>query len=216
MRVGQEACLRCRLFQDFHLATDARLLGHLFGKVGIALFQVVSHFVRLDLFLVEITPRGLCQVGKARMFLRRSMLVDVAGQKPRRLRLPACQPSPGFECDCWLSTGAWAVVERSHWPFGHGALHAALDGLMMQSERLTYRKKRGVFRARFNCDNRSGLLAMVAGTRCIPLCMGPNANQIGGGIAEEASEFGNAYVVSCGFKLDEWIVAAERNARAFQ
>jgi len=119
------------------------LLGHLFGKVGIALFQVVSHFVRLDLFLVEITHRGLCQVGKARMFLHRSMLVDVAGQKPLRLRLPACQPSPGFECDCWLSTGAWAVVERSHWPFGHGALHAALDGLMMQSERLTYRKKEG-------------------------------------------------------------------------
>src|SRR5215472_2153760 len=143
MRVGQEACLRCRLFQDFHLATDARLLGHLFGKVGIALFQVVSHFVRLHLFLVEITHRGLCQVGKARMFLHRSMLVDVAGQKPLRLRLPACQPSPGFECDCWLSTGAWAVVERSHWPFGHGALHAALDGLMMQSERLTYRKKEG-------------------------------------------------------------------------
>jgi hypothetical protein len=46
--------------------------------------------------------------------------------------------------------------------------------------------------------------------------VGRNANQIGGGIAEEASEFGNAYVVSRGFKLVERIVAAEPNARAFQ
>jgi hypothetical protein len=31
----------------FFLAIDAQHLGHLFRKVGIALFQVVSHFVRL-------------------------------------------------------------------------------------------------------------------------------------------------------------------------
>jgi hypothetical protein len=39
---------------------DAQHLGHLFRKVGIALFQVVSHFVRLHLFLVEaISGMGL-------------------------------------------------------------------------------------------------------------------------------------------------------------
>ena len=38
-----------RLLEDFHLAIDAQHLGHLFRKVGIAPFQVVSHFVRLHL-----------------------------------------------------------------------------------------------------------------------------------------------------------------------
>src|SRR4249919_4289936 len=73
------------LLQDFHLAINAQYLGHLFGKVGIALFQVVSHFVRLDLFLVEdFAHRALRQMGKARMSLRRSVLAGMAGEKPRR------------------------------------------------------------------------------------------------------------------------------------
>jgi hypothetical protein len=35
-----------------------------------------------------------------------------------------------------------AIVERSHRAFGHGAFDAALNRLMMQSERPAYRKKR--------------------------------------------------------------------------
>ena len=101
-----------RLLEDFHLAINAQDLGHLFGKVGIALFQVVSHFVRLDFFLVEdFAHRALRQMGKARMSLCRSVLAGMAGEKPRRpqfmriaqvLRFPACQrhqPSLGFERD---------------------------------------------------------------------------------------------------------------------
>jgi hypothetical protein len=38
---------------------------------------------------------------------------------------------------------ARAVVDCSHRPFDHGALDAPLDGLMMQSERPTYRKNDG-------------------------------------------------------------------------
>src|SRR5258706_1956115 len=129
----------CRLFQDFHLAIDAQHFGHLFRKVGIALFQVVSHFVRLHLFLVEdFAHRALRQVGEAPMPLRRSMLASVAGQKPRRpqfvgiakvLRLPARQrhqPCLAFECDRRLPTGARAIVERSHRAFNYGALDATL------------------------------------------------------------------------------------------
>jgi hypothetical protein len=71
------------LLEDFHLAINAQNLGHLFGKVGIALFQVVSHFVRLDFFLVEdFAHRALRQMGKARMSLRRSVLAGMAGEKP--------------------------------------------------------------------------------------------------------------------------------------
>jgi hypothetical protein len=147
-----------RLLEDFHLAIDAQHLGHLFRKVGIALFQVVSHFVRLHLFLAEdLAYRALRHIGEARMSLRRSMLASVTGQKPGRpqfmgiakvLRLLARQrhqPSLGLQGDCRFPAGARAIVERGHRAFRHGALDAALDRLMMQSERPTYRKKRRVF-----------------------------------------------------------------------
>ena len=149
--------LRCRrrLFQDFHLTIDAQHLGHLFRKVGIALFQVVPHFVRLHLFLIEdLAHRALRQVGEARMPLRRSMFAGVAGQKPRRpqfvgiaevLGLAAGQrhqPSLGFEGDRRLSTWPRAIVERGHRAFDHGALNAALDGLI---KRPADRKKRRIF-----------------------------------------------------------------------
>src|ERR1700719_4805112 len=114
--------------------------------------------MRFNFVLVEdLARRAWRQVGEARMSLRRSMLASVAGQKPRRpqfvriakvLCLPACQRHQlclGFECDRWFSTGTRAIVERSHRAFDHGALDAALDGLMMQSKRPTDRKKRWIF-----------------------------------------------------------------------
>ncbi len=149
---------RCRLFQDFHLAIDARHVSHLFRKVGIALFQVVSHFVRFHVFLIEdLAHRALCQMGEARVSLCRSMFAGVAGRKPRRrqfvgitkvLRLPSCrrhQPRLGFQRDRRLPTRARTIVEGSHRAFNHRALDAALDGLMMQSERPADRKKRRIF-----------------------------------------------------------------------
>src|ERR1700755_3509024 len=41
--------------------------------------------------------------------------------------------------------GAGAVIERGQRAFGHGALDAALHGLMMQTQRATDRKERRVF-----------------------------------------------------------------------
>jgi hypothetical protein len=38
-----------------------------------------------------------------------------------------------------------AIIERGQRAFGHGALDAALDRLMMQPERSAHRKKRWVF-----------------------------------------------------------------------
>src|SRR5262245_3773945 len=45
---------------------------------------------------------------------------------------------------------------------------------------------------------------------------GPKADHIRRGIAEEACDLGNTYLVCGGFELDERIVAAERDACAFQ
>ena len=140
------------------MAINAQHFGHLLSKVRIALFQVVSHFVRFHLFLVEdLAHCALGEVGEARMSLRGSMLASVAGQKPRCpqfvgiakfLRLPARQrhqPCLGLGSDRRLSTGARAIIQRSQRAFGHGALDAALDRLMMQPECPADRKKRGVF-----------------------------------------------------------------------
>src|SRR5208283_1437319 len=81
----------------------------------------------------------------------------MAGEKPGRpqfvgiaevLRLAARQrhqPRLGLQRDRRFPAGTRAIVERSHRAFGHGALDAALNGLMMQSERPTDRKKRRVF-----------------------------------------------------------------------
>jgi hypothetical protein len=73
---------------------------------------------------------------------------STAASSHRRGTIPACQryqPRLGFECDRRLPTGARAIVERCHRAFNHGALDAALNGLMMQSERPTDRKKRRIF-----------------------------------------------------------------------
>jgi hypothetical protein len=90
------------------------------------------------------------------MSLRRSVLASVATEKPGRpqfvglaevLRLPARQrhqPRLGLQRDSRFPAGARAIVERSHRAFRHGALDAALDGLMMQSERPTYCKTTGL------------------------------------------------------------------------
>ena len=140
------------------MAINAQHFGHLLSKVGIALFQVVSHFVRFHLFLVEdLAHCALGEVGEARMSLRGSMLASVAGQKPRCpqfvgiakfLRLPACQIDTSHALASgvigWLSTGARAIIQRSQRAFGHGALDAALDRLMMQPECPAPQKTRGL------------------------------------------------------------------------
>src|SRR5262245_1534367 len=125
-----------------------------FRKLGIALFQVVAHLVRLHFLLIEnLADRALRQVGEAGMPLRRSMLAGVAGEKPRRpqfmriaqfLRLPASQrrqPCFGFDGDRRLLARARAIVERCHRAFDHGPFYATLNGLMMEAERSAYRKK---------------------------------------------------------------------------
>ena len=82
--VSTRACRAC-LLQDFHLAINAQHLSHLFRKVGVAALQIVAHFVRLHVFLVEdFAHRALRQVGEARMPFRGPMLAGVPGEKPRR------------------------------------------------------------------------------------------------------------------------------------
>src|ERR1700758_5763264 len=146
-RLSQEPCLGV-----------AQHFGHLFRKLGIALFQVVAHLVRLHFLLIEnLAYRALGQVGEACMPLRRSMLAGVAGEKPRRpqfmriaqfLRLPARQrrqPCFGFDGDRRLLARARAIVQRCHRTSDPGPFYATLNGLMMEAERSAYCKKRRGF-----------------------------------------------------------------------
>ena len=147
-----------RLLQDFHLAINTQHLRHLLRKVRVAALQIVVHFVRFHVFLVEdFAHRALRQVGEAHMAFRRSMFAGVPGEKPRRpqfvriadvLRLTAGQinqPSLGLNRDSGLAARPRAIIERCQRAVGHRSLNAALDGLVMQSERLAHCEKRGVF-----------------------------------------------------------------------
>ena len=80
----------------------------------------------------------------------------MAGQKSRRpqlvrivelLGLPARQvgqPCLGFHCDRRHLSGMRAIIQRRHRAFHRSPLDAALDRLVMQSERLAHRVKRRV------------------------------------------------------------------------
>ena len=142
-----------------HLPIDVQHVGHLGGKIRIAAFHIVAHFVRLHLVPAEdLAHRALRQVGEAGVALRgpcwrawraRSRVVHSWwGWPPKFLRLPACQrrqPCLGLKGNRRCRYQAGAVVQRRYRAFGHGALDAALDRLMMQSERPAHRKKRGLF-----------------------------------------------------------------------
>ena len=147
-----------RCLQDLHLAINAQDLGHLFGEVGIAPFQIISHFVRLNFFLIQnLANRALRQSGEARVPFRRSVLARMTSQKPGRpqfvgvtevLRFAARQrhePSLGLERDPGFPARTRTIVERRHRAFHHGPLDAALDRLVVQPQRLTDREKRRIF-----------------------------------------------------------------------
>src|SRR6266516_7946213 len=71
-----------------NLTIDAQNLRHLRLEIGIATFQVVAHLVRLDVLLAEdLAHRPLDQVGETFVPRRRSVLVRMACQQPRRPQL---------------------------------------------------------------------------------------------------------------------------------
>jgi hypothetical protein len=123
--------LRCGrgLLEDFDLAVNAQHFRHLLFKFGVAAFQVVTHFVRLDLLRIEdLAHRALDQLVKARMTLGSSMPTGVAGQKPRRPQLVGItqvlrlatgqrhQPRFGLGSDLGLFARPRTVVERRDRP----------------------------------------------------------------------------------------------------
>jgi hypothetical protein len=146
------------LLDQLHLAIDAQHLRHLCLEVGVAAFEVVAHFVRLDLLLIEdVAQRALSQLGKARVSLRRPMLAGMAGEQSRRpqfvwipefLGLAAGEihnPCLGFGGDRRLLAGPWPIVERRYRTIGQRPLNTALGGLMVHPHGPRHRKKRRVF-----------------------------------------------------------------------
>src|SRR5262249_53719298 len=126
---------------------------------GIALLQVVVHLVRLDLLLIEdLAHHALREIGEAAMPRPRSAAAGMLGEKPCRpqfmriaelLGLAAGQinePRLGFQRDCWFAAWSRPTVERGKRTLNHRPFDATLHGLVMQSERLAYGKKRRVFR----------------------------------------------------------------------
>jgi hypothetical protein len=114
--------------------------------------------VRLHFLTIEdLAQRALRQVRQARVPFGGTVFASMAGEQPRGpqfvriaqfLRLPArqrCQPGFRFQRDRRLPAGPRAIIQRGHRAFGHRPLDAALDRLMVQSERLAHREKRRAF-----------------------------------------------------------------------
>lgn len=147
----------CGFFQDLDLAIDIQNLRHLLLEFGVATFQIVAHFVRLDFLLAEkLAHRTLHQMGETVMSRPRSVLARIAGQQSRRPHLMRIamvlglvarqryQPSLGLRRDHRLLARSRAVVERRQCTIGHRPLDAALHRPMMGTKSLSHRKERRV------------------------------------------------------------------------
>jgi len=93
-------------FQDIDFAIDAQNLRHLLPfELGVAIFKIVAHLVRLDFLLAEkLAHRALNQMGEAFVTRRRSVLSRMTGQQPRR---------PQF---VWIAVLLGLVARQRHQP----------------------------------------------------------------------------------------------------
>jgi hypothetical protein len=142
-----------RRLQDAHAATNPQNLGHLFGEVGIAPFQIISHFVRLYFFLIQNLANRACARLTRHACLPPIRARALTSQKPGRpqfvgvtevLRPAARQrhePSLGLERDPRFPARTRTIFERSHRTFHDGPLDAASDRLVVQRQRPADREK---------------------------------------------------------------------------
>src|SRR3981189_1967359 len=142
-------------FQDVDLAIDTQNLRHLLLELGVAVFQVVAHFLRLDVLLAEdLAPPALAQIGETVVPRHRSVLARMACQQPCRPQLMRIavlprlvarqryQPSLGFRPDRWLLARSWSVIKCRQRAVGQRPLDASLHRLVMLAKVLPYREER--------------------------------------------------------------------------
>ena len=134
-----------RLLQDFHLAINAQYLGHFCRKVGVAAFQVVAHFVRFNVLLVEdFAHRALREMGETGMSCGPARSRAWRGEQPRRPQFVRIAKILGLATgqinqhalasigDGRLAAATRAIVKSRHRALRHCALDATLHGLVMQ------------------------------------------------------------------------------------
>jgi hypothetical protein len=131
-------------FQDFDLTINAQNLRHLLLELGVAVFKIVTHLVRLDLLFAEyLAHRALDQSGQTPVPCRRAVFARMACQQPRRPKLMriavflgfvACQryqPGFGLRRDRWFLARPRSIIECRQRAIGERPLDAALYRLMM-------------------------------------------------------------------------------------
>src|SRR6201981_18975 len=134
--------------QHRHLPVDAEDFGHLGLELGIALFQVVAHLVRLDFLLgQDLADRPLGQFPKARMSGGWSVLTGMRGKQPggpqlvrvtQLLGLPARQRhQPGFRLgrDYRIASRTRPIIQRLDHPQFRRSLKTACHGLLRHLNR---------------------------------------------------------------------------------
>src|SRR5271165_2197234 len=144
--------------QHRHLPVDAEDFGHLGLELGIALFQVVAHLVRLDFLLgQDLADRPLGQFPKARMSGGWSVLTGMRGEQPggpqlvrvtQLLGLPARQRhQPGFRLgrDYRIASRTRPIIQRLDHPQFRRSLKTACHGLLRHPNRARHGIDRRVF-----------------------------------------------------------------------
>jgi hypothetical protein len=130
-------------------------------ELGITLFQIVPHLVRLDLLLAEdLAHRALDQVGERLVPCRWCILAGMACQQPRRPQLVRIavvfgfvagqrhQPSFGLRRNRRLLPRSRPIIKGRQRAICQRPLDAALDGLMMHANSSTCCKERGILSVR--------------------------------------------------------------------
>ena len=153
-RVGPPLRLGRGFLQDLDFAIDAQNLRHLRLEVGVALFQIVAHLVRLDFLLAEyLAHRALNQTSQTFVPRRRPMLARMAGQQARRPQLMGIavvlglvarqrhQPRFGLRRDRGILARSRSVIEGRQRTIGQRPLDTALNRLMMDPELSAHRAK---------------------------------------------------------------------------
>src|SRR6266545_2247557 len=143
--------------QDLDFTIDAQDLRHLLFELGVAIFKIVTHLVRLDCLLAkDLAHRSLDQIGQTRMPRRQPVFARMARQEPRCPQLmwmavvlglvarQRHQPGLGLRRDGWFLARSRAIVKSCQRAVGQRPLDTALHRLMMDPNSLAHRAERRI------------------------------------------------------------------------
>ncbi|MGY3034053.1 hypothetical protein ACVIIV_003223 [Bradyrhizobium sp. USDA 4354] len=125
--------------QDLDFTIDAQRFRYLLCELGVAIFKVAAHLVRLDLLTKDLAH---FPGAKRRPQLRPTTIVFGLVTRQRH------QPGFGLRRDRWLLARSLTIIVGGQRAIGQCSLDTALHRLMMDPKSLAHRAERGIFSIR--------------------------------------------------------------------